>query len=121
MPPVPLIASYPAPEGQAHLLTRLTVPEFSCLTPGSRIPITGVLFLNYTPDRLCVDLRALRMYVLSFRERQLTEPSCIQEVASVLIRHLDPWWLELIGQFSAREGVIENPTATFLRPQQQEA
>ena len=77
--------------------------------------------LNYTPDKSCIDLRSLRMYLLSFRERQLTEDNCVQEIATVLIRHLDPWWLELTGQFNVREGIVTNPVASFQRPQEFQA
>lgn len=85
------------------------------------MPLSGVLLLSYTPDKSCIDLRALRMYLLSFRERQLTEDVCVQEIATVLIKHLDPWWLELVGQFTAREGILINPVATFQRLQEHQA
>ena len=117
----PLLTSYPAPQGPAQLVSRLTLPDFSALTPGTHIPFTGVLFLSYVPDKRCIDLRTLRMHLTSFRDRQLMEPDAVQEIATTLIKHLEPWWLELVGQFAPREGIFITPTATYQRPQEPQA
>ncbi len=115
-PVTPLLASYPAPVGQAHLTIRMNMPDFSCLVPGTCSPLSGALAIGYVPDKICVDLHALKMFLLSFRERQLTEEMCVQQVATLLIRHLDPWWLEVTGYFNTREGIPVTPIAVFQRP-----
>ena len=64
----------------------MSIPEFTCLCPRTGQPDFATLELEYVPDRLCVELKALKLYIWSFRDRGAFHEAVTNEIIDVLAR-----------------------------------
>jgi 7-cyano-7-deazaguanine reductase len=93
----------PAP---AHDYTiRMKMPEFTCLCPRTGQPDFATLELEYVPDRLCVELKALKLYLWSFRDRGAFHEAVTNEIVDRLAGILAPRFLRLSAHFNVRGGI----------------
>ena len=99
----------PAP-GRDYVI-RIRVPEFTCLCPVTGQPDFAELLLEYIPAAHCVELKALKLYVWSFRERGAFHEAVTNEIADVLSEALAPRFLRLTGTFNVRGGLYTTVVA----------
>src|ERR1700737_4146166 len=83
----------------------MQLPEFTCLCPKTGQPDFATLDLEYVPDRLCVELKSLKLYIWSFRDRGAFHEAVTNEIADRLTRALDPRFLRLTARFNVRGGI----------------
>ena len=93
----------PAPEGDYTI--RMALPEFTCLCPKTGQPDFATLELEYVPDRLCVELKSLKLYIWSFRDRGAYHEAVTNEIAATLDELLAPRFLRLTARFNVRGGI----------------
>src|SRR6202035_5309329 len=84
---------------------RMRIPEFTCLCPRTGQPDFATLFLEYVPDRLCVELKSLKLYVVSFRSRGAFHEAITNEIADQLVAILAPRFMRLTARFNVRGGI----------------
>ena len=90
----------------AHDYTvRMQIPEFTCLCPKTGQPDFATLDLEYVPDQLCVELKSLKLYIWSFRDRGAFHEAVTNEIADRLARAMDPRFLRLSARFNVRGGI----------------
>jgi len=89
----------------ADYTIRMQIPEFTCLCPRTGQPDFATLDLEYVPDRLCVELKSLKLYIWSFRERGAFHEAVTNEIAEHLYRTLEPRFLRLTARFNVRGGI----------------
>ncbi len=63
------LETFPNPQPERDYTIRIHIPEFTCLCPKTGQPDFAEMTLEYVPDRLCVELKALKLYVWSFRDQ----------------------------------------------------
>jgi 7-cyano-7-deazaguanine reductase len=93
----------PAPD--ADYTIRMQIPEFTCLCPRTGQPDFATLDLEYVPDRLCVELKSLKLYIWSFRDRGGFHEAVTNEIAGHLDETLHPRFLRLAARFNVRGGI----------------
>lgn len=93
----------PAPERDYTI--RMTIPEFSCLCPKTGQPDFATLELEYVPDRLCVELKSLKLYIWSFRDRGAFHEAVTNEVLGKLAGATSPRFMRLSAKFNVRGGI----------------
>jgi 7-cyano-7-deazaguanine reductase len=93
------------PETTRDYTIRMQIPEFTCLCPRTGQPDFATLDLEYVPDRLCVELKSLKLYIWSFRDRGAFHEAVTNEIADRLARALDPRFLRLSARFNVRGGI----------------
>jgi 7-cyano-7-deazaguanine reductase len=84
---------------------RMSIPEFTCLCPKTGQPDFATLDLEYVPDRLCVELKSLKLYIWSFRDRGAFHEAVTNEIADHLTGLMDPRFLRLTARFNVRGGI----------------
>jgi 7-cyano-7-deazaguanine reductase len=84
---------------------RIQIPEFTCLCPKTGQPDFATLELEYVPDRLCVELKALKLYIWSFRDRGAFHEAVTNEIAESLVAATRPRFLRLTARFNVRGGL----------------
>ena len=84
---------------------RMQIPEFTCLCPKTGQPDFATLELEYVPDRRCVELKSLKLYIWSFRDRGAFHEAVTNEIADHLARAMDPRFLRLTARFNVRGGI----------------
>lgn len=84
---------------------RITFSEFTCLCPRSGYPDFATIKIIYIPQKYVVELKSLKLYLNSFRNRYISHEDSINEIYKVLQEFLEPKSLEVIGDFNPRGNV----------------
>jgi 7-cyano-7-deazaguanine reductase len=83
----------------------MQIPEFTCLCPRTGQPDFATLELEYVPNSLCVELKSLKLYIWSFRDRGAFHEAVTNEIVDRLAAALDPRFLRLTARFNVRGGI----------------
>ena len=105
------VETFPNPAPGRDYVIRIRVPEFTCLCPVTGQPDFAELLLEYIPEARCVELKALKLYVWSFRDRGTFHEAVTNEITSVLADALAPRFLRLTGTFNVRGGLYTSVVA----------
>ena len=90
---------------EKNYLIEITLPEFSCLCPRSGYPDYATIQLEYVPDRYVVELKALKLYINSFRDRYISHEDSANEIFDTLYEKLKPKRMRLTADFNPRGNV----------------
>jgi 7-cyano-7-deazaguanine reductase len=99
----------PAPERDYTI--RMTLPEFTCLCPKTGQPDFATMKLQYVPDERCVELKSLKLYIWSFRDRGAFHEAVTNEILRELVAATAPRFLRLIAEFNVRGGIYTTVVA----------
>jgi 7-cyano-7-deazaguanine reductase len=99
----------PAPERDYTI--RMSIPEFTCLCPMTGQPDFATLELEYVPDRLCIELKGLKLYIWSFRSRGAFHEAVTNEILDHLAAAIRPRFMRLTANFNVRGGIHTCVTA----------
>ncbi len=84
---------------------RIRAPEFTCLCPKTGQPDFGTILVRYVPDQLCVELKALKLYLHAYRNQGTFHEAVTNRILEDLVRALAPRFMEVTGEFSVRGGI----------------
>ena len=98
----------PSPERDYDIT--ISFPEFTCLCPRSGYPDFATITISYVPDKKIVELKALKLYLNSFRDVHMSHEEVTNRIYSELEKTLRPRFLEVTGDFNPRGNV-----KTFVR------
>jgi len=104
----------PAPERDYTI--RIEIPEFTCLCPKTGQPDFATFELEYVPDKHCVELKSLKLYMWSFREEGAFHEAVTNEILNDLITACQPRFMRLRGIFNVRGGLYTTVIAEFRKP-----
>jgi 7-cyano-7-deazaguanine reductase len=90
---------------------QMSVPEFTCLCPLTGQPDFATLELEYVPDRLCVELKSLKLYVWSYRDQGAFHEAVANRILDDLVRAARPRYMRLTARFNVRGGIATNIVA----------
>lgn len=82
-----------------------TCPEFTCLCPRSGFPDFATIRIRYIPDQYCVELKSLKLYINSFRDKKVFHEDVTNVIIQDLIDLLDPHEIEVVGDFTVRGNI----------------
>jgi 7-cyano-7-deazaguanine reductase len=88
-----------------NYVIKVTLPEFMALCPRSGYPDFATIYLEYTPDKWVVELKAIKLYINSFMTRYISHEDSANEIYDVLERKLKPKWIKVIADFNPRGNV----------------
>ena len=92
-------------EHEREYLIKMTLPEFSCLCPRSGYPDYATIYLEYIPNKWVVELKAIKLYINSFRDRHISHENSANEIYGVLEDKLKPKYMKLTADFNPRGNV----------------
>jgi len=99
------LETFPNPEPEHDYTIRMRMPEFTCLCPRTGQPDFATLELEYVPHRLCLELKALKLYLWSFRDRGAFHEAVTNEILAKLVRAVAPHFMRLTARFNVRGGI----------------
>jgi 7-cyano-7-deazaguanine reductase len=113
MPTAPTteLETFANPHAARDYTVRMQIPEFTCLCPRTGQPDFATLDLEYVPDQLCVELKSLKLYIWSFRDRGAFHEAVTNEIADHLAGTLKPRFLRLTARFNVRGGIYTSVVA----------
>lgn len=104
-----------APEGHREVLYQ-RFPEFTCLCPRSGYPDFATVHLVTIPDRKVLELKHLKLWPNSFRERRISHEAAAAEIVDTLARTLDLFYAFILMAYTPRGNLITVPMIEFRRP-----
>src|SRR5262245_60078676 len=99
------LETFPNPHPERDYAIHMRIPEFTCLCPKTGQPDFATLFLDYVPDRLCVELKSLKLYVWSFRNEGKFHEAVTNEILDDLVAATRPRGMRLTARFLVRGGI----------------
>src|SRR5436309_11421872 len=110
------LESFPNPSPRRDYLIRMQIPEFTCLCPKTGQPDFATLFLDYTADRKCVELKSLKLYIWSFRDEGKFHEAVTNEILDDLVAATEPRFMRLTAKFFVRGGIFTTVVAEHRKP-----
>ena len=95
---------------------RIKVPEFTCLCPKTGQPDFATLVIEYVPDRLCVELKSLKLYVWSFRDEGAFHEAVTNQILDDLVKATAPNFMRLTAEFNVRGGIYTTVVTEHRNP-----
>ena len=114
--PTTQLETFPNPHAQHDYTIRMQIPEFTCLCPRTGQQDFATLDLEYVPDRLCVELKSLKLYIWSYRDRGAFHEAVTNEIADHLHAAVDARFLRLTARFNVRGGIYTTVVAERQQP-----
>lgn len=96
---------WPNPSPERDYTIEITFPEFTCLCPRSGYPDFAVIRISYVPGEYIVELKSLKLYLNSFRDRHISHEESVNVIFSELMSVLSPKRLSVVGDFHPRGNV----------------
>lgn len=94
----------------------ISSPEFTSVCPRTGLPDHGAITIRYVPDRLCLELKSLKMYMLSYRNLGIFQENAVNRILDDCVRACRPREMTVTGEFTPRGGVYTTITAEYVRP-----
>jgi 7-cyano-7-deazaguanine reductase len=102
---MPRLETFPNPRPRRPYLIEHTCPEFTAVCPMTGQPDFGTIRISYVPRRTCVELKSLKLYLQSFRDRGIFYEAVTNVILDDLVAALDPVSMTVEGDFRARGGI----------------
>ena len=99
------LQTFPNPKPERDYEIAFECPEFTCVCPMTGQPDFGTIRIRYVPDRLCVELKSLKLYLWSFREEGHFHEAVTNRILDDLVKLLDPRSMTVVGDFAVRGGI----------------
>jgi 7-cyano-7-deazaguanine reductase len=100
------LRSFRNPAPAREYLIHMEIPEFTCLCPMTGQPDFATLLLDYIPDRKCVELKSLKLYIGSYRDQGAYHEAVTNRILADLVRTLAPRFMRLTARFYVRGGIF---------------
>ena len=106
----------PNPHRDTPYVARFACPEFTCLCPKTGQPDFATLILDYIPEKTCVELKSLKLYIWSFRDEGCFHEAVTNKILDDLVAALSPRYARITGDFFVRGGIRTVVTAEHGAP-----
>ena len=103
--PSKILDVFDNPNVERDFVIRINIPEFTCLCPKTGQPDFATLHLEYIADKRCVELKALKNYIWSVRNKGAFHEAVTNQILDDLIAALDPRFMRLKAIFNVRGGI----------------
>lgn len=98
-----------------EILIDFEMPEFTAICPFSDFPDFGTIRIKYVPDKLCVELKSLKLYINSFRDVKIFHEHVVNLILEDFVAACDPVRAEVIGDYNVRGNIKTVVTANYER------
>lgn len=93
------------PNSDRDYTIHIRIPEFTCLCPKTGQPDFATLFLDYVPDKLCLELKALKNYMRLYRDEGVFHEAVSNQILNDLVQVCTPRFMRLRAEFNVRGGI----------------
>lgn len=111
--PRTILEAFPNPRPGRDYSIRFTFPEFTSMCPVTGQPDFATITIDYTPAEKCVEMKSLKLYFLSYRNKGIFYEAVVNTIADDLIAVLQPKRLTLVGDFAVRGGTAGTVTVQY--------
>jgi 7-cyano-7-deazaguanine reductase len=111
--PSKTLETFDNPHPERDYTIRIRIPEFTCLCPKTGQPDFAVLHLEYVPNKLCVELKSLKLYIWSYREEGAFHEAVTNRILGDLVAACEPRFMRLRAEFNVRGGIYTDVVAEY--------
>jgi 7-cyano-7-deazaguanine reductase len=111
--PRTILEAFPNPKPQRDFEIEFTFPEFTSMCPVTGQPDFATIRIAYVPDRLCVEMKSLKLYFLAYRNKGIFYEGVVNTILDDLLAVLKPRRMTVVGEFAVRGGTGGKVTASF--------
>ena len=101
----------PNPERDFEI--KMECPEFTCLCPKTGQPDFAVITISYIPDKQCIELKSLKLYLWSFRDEGGFHEKVVNQICDDLVSACKPRKIKVLGDFNVRGGIHTTVTVDY--------
>ena len=105
------IETFENPQQSSDYTIRIRIPEFTCLCPKTGQPDFATIAIEYVPDRLCLELKSLKLYMWSFRDEGAVHEAVTNQILNHLVDAIDPRFMRVTAEFNVRGGIYTTVVA----------
>jgi 7-cyano-7-deazaguanine reductase len=91
----------------------IMIPEFTSVCPKTGLPDFGEITIHYVPDKLCLELKAVKVYVLAYRNLGIFQENAVNRILRDVVVACKPVSATVIGEFNPRGGIYSKVTARW--------
>jgi 7-cyano-7-deazaguanine reductase len=115
MPSTPskALATFLNPQPRRDYRIHMEIPEFTCLCPQTGQPDFATLYFDYVPDRKCVELKSLKLYIWSYRNEGAFHEAVTNRILDDLAKATQPRYMRLSAKFYVRGGIFTTVVASI--------
>lgn len=110
------LETFPNPQPGRDYTIRIAIPEFTCLCPKTGQPDFATITIEYVPASLCVELKALKLYMWSFRDEGAFHEAVTNEMLNHIVKAIDPNFMRIRAEFNVRGGIYTTVIAEHKNP-----
>jgi len=99
------LITFPNPRIGRKFNVNITLPEFTCKCPFSGYPDFATIYITYSPDRKVVELKTLKLYINSYRDRYIPHEEVVNQILDDFVAACDPLEATVKGDFTPRGNV----------------
>lgn len=115
--PSKTLETFENPNSERDYTIHIEMPEFTCLCPKTGQPDFATLYLDYVPDKACIELKALKMYIWSYRDEGAFHEAVTNKMLSDFVEACQPRFMRLTAKFYVRGGVYTTVVAEHQNPE----
>lgn len=112
------LETFPNPQPGRDYTIEFTIPEFTCLCPRTGQPDFATFRVSYVPDRSCIELKSLKLYIWSFRDEGHFHEEVTNRILDDLVAAARPRRMRVVGDFNVRGGIHTVVTVEYVAEQQ---
>ena len=109
------LATFPNPRSDRDFEIAIDCPEFTSVCPMTGLPDFGTIRIRYVPDQRCLELKALKYYLLEYRNQGIFYEAATNRILDDLVSACEPRRMTVVGDFTARGGITTRVTAEFVK------
>ena len=107
------VETFPNPQPGRDYEIAIRCPEFTSVCPKTGLPDFGEIRITYVPDAACIELKALKYYLLAYRNQGIFYEAATNQILDDLVASCHPRRMTVTGAFSARGGITTNVVANY--------
>ena len=99
------LETFPNPNVERDYTIRIDTPEFTCLCPKTGQPDFGTINISYIPDKKCIELKSLKLYIYSYRDKGSFHEAVTNKILEDFVKSCDPQYVSITGDYNVRGGI----------------
>ncbi len=107
------LETFENPQQGRDYTIRIRVPEFTCLCPKTGQPDFATIYIDYIPEAKCLELKALKLYMWSFREEGGFHEKMTNDMLDTFVAATQPRFMRVTGEWNVRGGIFTNVIAEY--------
>jgi 7-cyano-7-deazaguanine reductase len=115
MSSAPPLETFPNPRPGRDFEIAIACPEFTSMCPKTGLPDFGTITIRYVPDATCLELKALKYYLLDFRNQGIFYEAATNRILDDLVAACQPRRMTVVGDFTARGGITTKVTVDYVK------